>query len=252
MYNNLIMTPIKNHLAIFLAALSALLFFGCAGMMKPPSPLWNPAAYNTVAVLPVRMTILTGRELFKSEDTEISDRMGGMMQEALSVVMRYRRYEVLAPGDLSEKLMEEDDLAEAFAVLAAAFGYMGDERGAQWEDAIDGAALIGEKLGADLLVLAHGNGEYHSFEENLFQGVVTGLLSKGKEQYQAPPSFLNLDVFFVDPAAGIRLARILPRNMPYEKKAVTLAKVLDRHLRRVPVRQGSEVRSQEPGEMPKP
>jgi hypothetical protein len=236
------MTPIKKHLTLFLAALSLIMTAGCAGMFKPPPPLWNAAAYNTVAVLPVRMTVLTGRELFKSEDTERSDRMGGMMQEALSVVMRHRGYEVLAPGDLSEKLMEEDDLSEAFAILAAAHGYMGDEGRAPWEEAIESAALIGDKLGADLLVLAHGNGEYHSFEENLFQGVVTGLLSKGREQYQTPPSYLDLDVFFVDPVAGVRIARLLPRQMSYEDKAIPLAKMLDRHLRRVPVKQ-------QPGEM---
>lgn len=244
--------PSRRFLAIILTGLPLLLSYSCAGGGPPPAPLWDPALYDTVAVLPVRMTILTGREYFKSENTELSGNMGGMMQESLSVVMRHRGYEVLAPGDLSERLMDEDDLSEAFAVLAAAHGYMGKERTTPWAEAVEGAALIGEKLGADLLVLGHGKGEYHSFEENLFQGLVTGFLSKGREQYQAPPSYLNLDVFFLDPAAGVRLARIPARGMSYEDDPVPLARMLNRYLRRIPVKQNSGDRTQDPTELPVP
>jgi len=231
------MSPLtRKHGILILAALSFLLSAGCAGVSGPPIPLWDPAFYNTVAVLPVRMTVLTGREYFQSEDTDISNRMGGMIQESLSVVMRHRGYDVLAPEDLSERLMEEDDLSEAFAALASAHGYMGNQGNAPWEEAMAGAALIGEKLGADLLVLAHGKGEYHSFEESLFQGVITGLLSKGREQYNTPPSFLSVDVYFVDPGAGARVARILPRRFPYEKTVVTLSRRVNGLLRRVPAK----------------
>ena len=172
------------------------------------------------------------------------------MQEGLSIIMRTRGYEVLAPGDLSEKLMKDDDLAEAFRVLAAAHGYMGPDEEVPWDEAQRGAALIGGQLGADLLVLAHGRGEYHSFEENLFQSFITGILSKGREQYDTPSSFLDLDVFFVDPDAGSRVARILSRRMPYEDKVVPLSRVLDRYLRRIPVRQEPGPASQMPEEIP--
>ncbi|UCG37849.1 MAG: hypothetical protein JSV00_06500 [bacterium] len=211
-----------------------LLLAGCAGTFEPPPPLWDAQAYNTVAVLPMRMIISTGRPPFTSEDTERSDRMGGMMQEAISVVMRYRGYEVLAPMDLSERLMKEDDLADAFMRLAAAHGYMGGEGAPAWDEAMEGAALISRKTGADLLVLAHGQGEYHSAGENLVQSLVTGLLTKGREQYQPPPSYLSADVFFVDPSAGARLARIPARQMPYEEDVLDLSRILDRYLRRVP------------------
>jgi len=203
------------------------------------------ASVDTVAVLPVRMTVLTGREYFKSEDTDISNRMGGMMQEALSVVMVRRGYDVLAPEDLSERLMEEEDLSEAFTSLASAFGYMGNRGNASPEEARASASIIGEKLGADLLVLAHGNGEYHSFEENLFQGVVTDLLSKGRERYNVPSSFLRVEVYFVNSGTGSGIARILPRHLPYEKSVAALSKRVNGLLRRVPVK---EI----PGEYPQP
>jgi hypothetical protein len=198
------------------------------------------------------MTVATGRPPFTSEDTELSGAMGGKMQEALSIVVRYRGYEVLSPDDLSERLMEEDDLAEAFVSLAASQGLMGPNRTASQEEGIGGAALIGEKLGADLLVLAYGQGEYHSTGENLFQSLVTGLLSKGKEHYQAPPSFLEANILFLDPATGSRIARFPGTRMSYENEIIRLSKVLDRVLRRVPVKQNAERRTQDAGEMPKP
>jgi hypothetical protein len=244
-------TERKHAVSTFLT-FSLLLTAGCAGISEPPAPLWDSAFYQTVAVLPVRMTVLTGGEYFQSEDTELSNRMGAMVQESLSVVMRQRGYDVLAPEDLSERLMKEDDLSEAFAALASAHGYMGKQGGASWEDAMGGAALIGEKLGADLLVLAHGNGEYHSFEETLFQGLVTGFLSKGREQYRTPPSYLNLDVYFVDPRAGVRLARILPRRFSYEQTVVALSRRLNSFLRRVPVKQGPGDGTGEAGQAPGP
>jgi len=231
------MSPLTRKNAIqILVLLPLLLTLGCAGLGGPPIPLWDPASFNTVAVLPVRMTVLTGREYFKSEDTDISNRMGGMMQEALSVVMVHRGYDVLAPEDLSERLMEEEDLSEAFTALASAFGYMGNQGNASPEEVMASASIIGEKLGVDLLVLAHGNGEYHSFEENLFQGVVTGLLSKGKEYYDTPESFLRAEAYFVDSRTGSRVARILPRRLPYEKTVAALSRRLNGLLRRVPAK----------------
>lgn len=226
-----------NILSLSLITVSLLLAAGCAGTYTPPPPLWDSSLYNTIAVLPVRMTVATGRPPFTSEDTELSGTMGGKMQEALSIVVRYRGYEVLAPDDLSERLMEEDDLAEAFVSLAASQGLMGPDRTAPYEEGMEGAALIGEKLGADLLVLAYGRGEYHSAGENLLQGIVTGLLSKGREQYQAPPSFLEANILFVDPATGNRIARFPGSRMAYENDIVRLSRVLDRVLRRVPRRE---------------
>jgi len=207
---------------------------GCAGMSEPPAPLWDPNLYETIAVLPVRMSMVTGREFFQSEDTDLSDRMGGLMQESLSAAMRLKGYEVLAPEDLSERLMEEDDLADAFFSLADAYGFMGDQTYVTPLEAMEGAALIGEELGADLIVLAHGNGEYHSFEENLFQGMITGFLSGGKEAYDTPSSFLRLEVFFVDGVEGTRVARILPRSIPFEKSLIPLTRRVRGLLRRVP------------------
>ena len=207
---------------------------GCAGISKPPTPLWDPNLYDTIAVLPVRMSILTGREFFQAEDTDLSNRMGGLMQESISVAMRLKGYDVLAPEDLSERLMEEDDLAEAFFSLAGAHGFMEDQVHVPPEEVIAQAALIGERLGADLIVLAHGNGEYHSFEEHLFQGMVTGLLSRGRDHYQTPSSFLKLETFFLDGAEGTRVARILPRSFPFEKSLIPLTRRVKGLLRRVP------------------
>jgi len=229
-----------------------LLVSGCAGTYTPRPPLWDSSLYNTVAVLPVRMTVATGRPPFTSEDTELSGTMGGKMQEALSIVMRYNGYEVLSPDDLSERLMKEDDLAEAFVSLAASQGLMGPERTAPFDEGMEGGALIGEKLGADLLVVAYGQGEYHSSGENIVQGLLTGLLSRGKEQYQAPPSFLEADIIFIDPLAGRRIARFAGARMTYEDEIIRLSKVLDRVLRRVPKKQNPERGTQDAGEMPKP
>jgi len=200
----------------------------------------------------VRMTIATGRPPFTSENTELSGTMGGKMQEALSIVMRYRGYDVLSPDDLSERLMKEDDLAEAFISLAASQGLMGPDRTAPHEEGMEGAVLIAEELGADLLVVAYGQGEYHSGGENLVQSLVTGILTKGKQQYQAPPSFLEASIHYVDPATGSRIARFPGRRMSYENEIVQLSRVLDRVLRRVPVKQNPESGIQNPEELPKP
>ena len=235
-----------------LITVSLLLAAGCAGTYTPPPPLWDSSLYNTVAVLPVRMTVATGRPPFTSEDTELSGTMGGKMQEALSIVVRYRGYEVLSPDDLSERLMKEDDLADAFVSLAASQGLMGPDRTASPEEGMEGAALIAEKLGADLLVIAYGRGEFHSGGENLVQALVTGFLSKGKQQYDAPPSFLEANILFVDPATGSRIARFPGSRMAYESEIIPLSKALDRVLRRVPVKQNAEDRTQDAEEMPKP
>ena len=239
-------------LFLSLITVSLLLAAGCAGTYTPAPPLWDSSLYNTVAVLPVRMTVATGRPPFTSEDTELSGTMGGKMQEALSIVVRYRGYEVLSPDDLSERLMKEDDLADAFVSLAASQGLMGSDRTASHEEGMEGAAIIGEKLGADLLVIAYGQGEFHSGGENLVQSLVTGFLSKGKQQYDAPPSFLEANIHFVDPATGSRIARFPGSRMAYESEIIPLSKALDRVLRRVPVRQNAEDRTQDAGEMPKP
>ncbi|MBN2719793.1 MAG: hypothetical protein JXR72_01690, partial [Proteobacteria bacterium] len=139
------------------------------------------------------------------------------------------------PEDLSERLLEEDDLAEAFMALAGAHGFMDDGITVATEEAVRGAALIGEKLGADLLVLAHGNGEYHSFEENLFQGMITGFFGDGRDRYHhTRSSFLRAETFFIDPAAGTRLARIPPRNFPFEKSIIPLTRRVAGILKRVP------------------
>ena len=229
-----------------------LLFNGCAGTYTPAPPLWESSLYNTVAVLPVRMTVATGRPPFTSEDTELSGNMGGKMQEALSIVVRYRGYEVLSPDDLSERLMKEDDLADAFVSLAASQGLMGPDRTAPPEEGMEGAALIAEKLGADLLVIAYGQGEYHSGGEALVQALVTGFLSKGRQQYNPPPSFLETNIIFVDPATGRRIARFPGSRMAYESEIIPLSQALDRVLRRVPVKQEPDDESEEQEEMPKP
>lgn len=245
-------SPTMKILSISLITASLLFAAGCAGTYTPAPPLWDSSLYDTVAVLPVRMTIATGRPPFTSENTELSGTMGGKMQEALSIVVRYRGYEVLSPDDLSERLMKEDDLADAFVSLAASQGLMGPDRTASHEEGMEGAALIAEKLGADLLVIAYGRGEYHSGGENLVQSLVTGFLSKGKQQYDAPPSFLEANILFVDPATGSRIARFPGRRMGYESEIIPLSKVLDRVLRRVPVKQNAEDKTQDAGEMPKP
>jgi len=237
---------------LILASFSSLLAGGCAGTYTPPPPLWDSSLYNTVAVLPVRMTVATGRPPFTSEDTELSGTMGGKMQEALSIVMRIRGYEVLSPDDLSVRLMKEDDLADAFVSLAASQGLMGPEQTVSREEGMEGASLIGEKLGADLLVVAHGRGEYHSAGENLLQGLVTGLLTKGREQYNAPPSFLEADIAFIDPGTGTRIARFPGSPVGYEEDILRLSKLMDRVLRRVPEKQNAKDRMQNTEEMPKP
>jgi len=198
------------------------------------------------------MTVATGRPPFTSENTELSGTMGGKMQEALSIVVRYRGYEVLSPDDLSERLMEEDDLAEAFVSLAASQGLMGPDQSISNEEGMEGAALIGKELGADLLVIAYGRGEYHSAGENLVQSIVTGLLSKGKQHYQTPPSFLETNILFVDPVTGSRIARFPGSRIDYEDEIIQLSRAMDRVLRRVPVKQEPVPSTQEPGEMPKP
>jgi hypothetical protein len=198
------------------------------------------------------MTIGTGRPPFTSEDTDLSNDMGGKIQEALAIAMRLKGYEVLAPLDSTERLMDEDDLSDAFGVLAAAHGYMDGSGNVNWEEAMDGAALIGEKLGADLLILGRGRGEYHSAGENLVQGLLTGILSKGKQYYEAPPSFLKLDASFIDPAARRRIARFPSRQLPYEDKLLSLVKLMSRQMGRVPVKQESEIRNQKSEEVPKP
>ena len=233
------------------AGFSLLLVIDCAGTYPPPAPLWDSSLYDTVAVLPVRMTVSTGRPPFTTEDTELSGTMGGKVQEALSIVMRYKGYDVLSPDDLSERLMDEEDLSEAFFNLASSQGLMGPDQKAPWEEGMAGAALIAQELGADLLVVAHGQGEYHSAGENLIQGLVTGLLSKGKEHYQAPPSFLEVDIFFIDPVSGARIAR-LPGRTGYESEIIPLSRALDRVLRRVPEKQNPESGIENPEEMPKP
>ena len=170
----------------------------------------------------------------------------------MSIVIRYKGYEVLSPDDLSERLMEEEDLSEAFFSLASSQGLMGPDQKAPWEEGMAGAALIADQLGADLLVIAHGRGEYHSASENLLQGLVTGLLSKGRDQYQAPPSFLEADISFIDPDSGTRIARFPRRSMGYESEILPLSRMLDRVLRRVPKKQNPESGIQNPEEMPKP
>ena len=117
---------------------------------------------------------------------------------------------------------------------------------------MEGAAVIGKELGADLLVLCYGKGEYHSAGENIVQGIVTGLLSRGREQYQAPPSYLELNISFIDPETGYRIARFPGRRMGYESEILPLSRMLDRVLRRVPEKQEPGGRSQETGELPKP
>lgn len=243
--------PLKPLYLIFVIS-SLLLLTGCAGTYPPPAPLWDSSLYDTVAVLPVRMTVSTGRPPFTTEDTELSGTMGGKMQEALSIVVRYKGYGVLSPDDLSERLMEEEDLSEAFFSLASSQGLMGPDQKAPWEEGMAGAALIADQLGADLLVIAHGRGEYHSAGENLMQGLVTGFLSRGKEQYYAPPSFLEANISFIDPATGTRIARFPARRMAYQDKIIPLSKMLDRVLRRIPKKQEPVPSTQEPVEMPAP
>jgi hypothetical protein len=226
----------STSIALFLIAISTLLLTVDCAPRQPAPPLWNPDAYNSVLVLPIRMTVGTGRPPFTSEDTDLSNDIAGKMQEALSIAMRSKGYDVLAPLDSTERLMDEDDLSDAFGILAAAHGYMDESGNVDWEEAMDGAALIGEKLGADLLILGRGRGEYHSGGENLVQGLLTGFLSKGKEYYDAPPSWLSIDAFFIDTAGRSRVARFPSRQMSYQSKILPLAKMLNRYMGRVPAK----------------
>ena len=229
---------------IFLA-IAAVFAAGCAGMFEPPPPLWEPGRYSTIAVLPTRMEIATGAP-FTSKNTDLSNRYGGLVQEAIAIALVKKGYDVMAPLDSNDRISEDDELMEAFMGLAVGAGvapteaYQGGPRSGSLED----APRLAEALGVDLLVLSAGGGEYHSGGESLVQGILTSVITKGKQHYQAPPSYLETKVVFVDPELERVAARLRTRRYDYVKDVSSAAGVFLRLFRRIP-RSESRVQSPE-------
>ena len=220
--------------ALLFAALAA----GCAGTGVPPAPLWDASLYRTVAVLPARMVVGTGAPPFTSPNTDLSNRLGDLMQQAVAAALVQKGYEVLAPLDLNERLSKEKELGELFMSLAAGFGLLPDSGNVSdaQDRGLEDATALAEGIGADLLVLVRGSGEYHSAGENIVQGVLTGVLTRGRQQYNAPRSALQADVFFVDPRRQTRLAGLRTGSMPFVDELMPLLREMGRQLRRVPAR----------------
>ncbi|UCF30058.1 MAG: hypothetical protein JSV26_08210 [bacterium] len=225
----------RGALTVPFLILAALTVTGCAGAFEPPPPLWEPGRYSTIAVLPSRMEISTGAP-FTSKNTELSDRYGALVQEAIAVAMVNKGYEVLAPMDSNERIAEDDDLMEAFMELAFGAGVAPPEayRDRRYEGPLETAPVLGEALGADLIVLSAGEGEYHSAGEALVQGILTSVLTKGKQQYQAPPSYLVTEVVFVDPELERVVARLRTGRYDYVSDVPRAAGVFLRLFRRIP------------------
>ncbi len=207
--------------------------------MEPPPPLWDSGMYTTIAVLPIRVEITTGAPPFTSKDSDLSSELSGKMTEAAAVALRYKGYDLLAPLDINEKIQNEKELSRSLMELAALSGLLPEVNPLNAPEGVtmaDASAHIGQELGADILVLGTGNGEFHGFGENVLQGVLTGILTKGKKQYEAPPSFLKAHIVFIDAANGAILTRFYTRQMSWTKETIPLARMLDRQFRRVPVK----------------
>jgi hypothetical protein len=210
--------------------------------LPPRPPLWPPDRYTRVLVLPVHMTVSTGAPPFTTPDTDLSDRQGGLAQNALSLVFRARGYQLVNPDDANERMRKDPKLMEAVRMLAAREGFLGEERefgdvfvpgsapGKDSRSAVprtageDEARTLGLSFGADLLVIAAGSGEFHDFKESLF----TALVSGGRQD--TPPSWLRVTVAAVDTATGLTVAR-LSAGAGWTRDLEDLADQWDRELR---------------------
>lgn len=219
------------------AALATLFMLaaGCAGMFEPPPPLWPEGLYNSMAVLPMRVQISTGVPPLTSEDSDLTARLSRTSTEASAVALRYRDYRIFSPLEVMDRLDADDTLSGDFVELAASAG-IADSAPGDLDDAdvAGAAARLGEDFGVDLLVLGRGSGEFHGFGENLVQGVLTDILTSGKRQYQAPPSYLTLELVFIEAASGRRVARIYADHMSWADDTLKLARMLQRRLGRIP------------------
>ncbi len=216
--------------------LATVLAAGCAGVPSQRPPLWDAEAYPIAAVLPIRMVIKTGVPPFTSDNTDLSNEMGAVIHQALSAVMVYRGYEVLAPLDIEERLGKDRKLSEAFMDLAMSAGIApgGSPPGYSSGGSLKSAETVASALGADLLVLAYGDGEYHSAGESIIQGLLTGMITKGERQYREPPSYLSVHMIFVDPGLDRPIAGLYSGRMPFIKDPVRLARALDDRTKRIP------------------
>jgi hypothetical protein len=229
------MRPVLRKLT-FAALLTAMINLSACAGIQPAPPLWEPGMYGSMAVLPMRVQIKTGAPPLTSEDSELTSKLSGTATEAASVALRYRGYRIFAPLEVTDRLDADKEMEVAFLDLAAASGIMNERPGLIYdqEKGAAAAAKLGEKLGVDILVLGRGNGEFHGFGENLVQGILTGILTDGKSQYDPPPSYLSLDLMFIDTKTGHRIARIYADRMTYADETIKLARVLDRRFGRIP------------------
>jgi hypothetical protein len=232
--------------AVSALALLALLAVAC--IPPPPRPpAWPSDRYSRVLVFPVRMSVSTGTPPFTTPDSELSERQGELAQQALTLVFRSRGYETVNPLDADERLGKDRELMGAVVALAGQAGFLREE--AQYGSAlVPGAAApaaaeagrgapapsdqgearrLGEAFGADLLVLAVGEGEFHGLGES----VLTALVSKGRQS--APPSWMRLTLVAIDPAAGAPAAR-LSADCGWTTDLAELAEELRRELRSIP------------------
>ena len=148
----------------------------CGGMFEPPPPLFDSGRYNTIVVLPARVVIKTGSPPFLAENDDLTGKISGLAQEAVSTVMVVKGYDVMAPLDVNDKLRGDRSLEDAFMDVALKSGFM-SEMGPppdDYEMPEGSGRKLAEALGADMIVLVQGNGEFHSFSENLVQGIVPG------------------------------------------------------------------------------
>jgi hypothetical protein len=232
--------------AVFALALLSLLAAAC--IPPPPQPpAWPPDRYSRVLVLPVRMSVSTGAPPFTTPDSGLSGRQGELAQQALTLVFRSRGYETVNPLDADERLGKDRELMGAVVALAGRAGFLREEapygsalvpgaeppggaeagRGAPAPIGQEEARRLGEAFGADLLVLAVGEGELHGLGESF----LTALVSKGRQS--APPSWQRLTLVAIDPAAGSTAAR-LSADCGWTTDLGELAEELSRELRGIP------------------
>jgi len=231
------MKALRNTCIIALA-LMGLLITSCAGMFEPPPPLFDSGRYNTIAVLPARVVVKTGAPPFLADNDELTGKISGLAQEAVSTVMVVKGYDVMAPLDINDKLRADRSLEDAFMEVALKSGFMRD-KGPPPEgyDAPGGSGRkLAEALGADMIVLVQGKGEFHSFSENLVQSIVTDIISDGKKQARSRPSYLEMELIFVDPRGERVEARLWTGGFSYTDKIVPMSRYLERKMVRVPVR----------------
>ena len=210
----------------------------CAGMFEPPPPLFDAGRYKTIAVLPARVVVKTGSVPFLAENTELTGKISGIAQEAVSTVMVMKGYDVLAPLDLNDKLRDDKSLEEDFMNVAIRSGFMGD-KGPPPDGYTRGegsGGRLAEALGADMIILVHGSGEFHSFGENLVQSIVTDIISDGKKKARSRPSYLTMELIFVDPAGERVEARMWTGKFTFSNTVPAMSRYLETRMTRVPVR----------------